>query len=300
MKAKVLGNKRVLIGIGSLLSLLACGPKSKNGDGNAQESLPKVAKTTSTNTGDKAVVGAAGVDYPADYCANIGKIKVRTDIQPEIDLLCRNEKPTALLLQYREKALKQAPGSIEVNFLTQKSTEGDDRSQFVLIWAFHVPIRPFVVKARPIYDYIAKGYKSADVDFNVKADLKEDATPDSGLHLWTTEMDYALSVKPLPSLTLSNTRKTQYNLYQVLSGNEEMGLGVEHLIESPDQTYTVSNLVNFSFNDGEGYNDGKGGTIVVNLLRFDFNNRGFPETAITTIYAVAQALANNMYEGLKQ
>jgi hypothetical protein len=110
----------------------------------------------------------------------------------------------------------------------------------------------------------------------------------------------ALNVKALPTLSIVNSRKTQYNLYQVLSGNEEMGLGVEHLIDSPDQTYKVSNLVNFSFNDGGGYNDGKGGTIVVNVLRFDFSNQGFPETSSQTIYAVAQGLAANMYDGLRQ
>lgn len=292
--------QRGLLGAIIFACTLACGPQSevKEDKKKAESAAPEQA-SSSINV-DKAVVGEAGVDYPVAYCANVAKIKVRTDIKPELDLLCRDGKPTALMLQYREKALKQAPGVIEVNFLTQKSTEASDRSEFVLIWAFHVPIRPFVVKGRPIYDYIAKGYKSADVDFAVKANLQKDAVPDSGLHLWTTEMDYALSVKPLPSLTLANDRKTQYNLYQLVSGNEEMGLGVEHLIASPDETYAVSNLVNFSFNDGAGYNDGKGGAIVVNLLRFDFNNRGFPETAVTTIMSVAQALANNMYDGLKQ
>jgi hypothetical protein len=271
----------------ALFFITACGaPKPKT------ESVPKAAA--------QAPIGAAGIDYAALYCANAVKLKLRTDIATEIDLICKDGKPTELMQEYRTRALTQEPGKIAIKFLQQKSTEETDRSEFTVIWAFHVPIRPFVVKARPLYDYIAKGYQSSDVNFAVKANRLMEAPLDSGLHLWTTEMDYALRVNALPSLAIINDRKTQYNLYQVLSGNEEMGMGVEHLIDSPDQTYKVSNLVNFSFNDGDGYNDGKGGTVVINILRFDFNNQGFPETAITTMTSVAQALANNMYEGLKQ
>jgi hypothetical protein len=270
-----------------LILMAACGAQKPK-----TESVAKSAA--------QAPIGAAGIDYAALYCANAVKLKLRNDITTEIDLICKDGKPTALMQEYRTRALTQAPGKIEIKFLQQKSTEETDRSEFTVIWAFHVPIRPFIVKARPLYDYIAKGYQSGDVSFAVKANRLMDAPLDSGLHLWTTEMDYSLRVNALPSLAITNDRKTQYNLYQVLSGNEEMGMGVEHLINSPDQTYKVSNLVNFSFNDGDGYNDGKGGTIVINILRFDFNNQGFPNTAIETMTSVAQALANNMYEGLKQ
>ncbi|HET9238157.1 MAG TPA: hypothetical protein VFO10_12935 [Oligoflexus sp.] len=270
-----------------LFLMAACGAQKPK-----TESVPKAAA--------QAPIGAAGIDYAALYCANAVKLKLRTDITTEIDLICKDGKPTELMQEYRTRALAQEPGKIDIKFLQQKSTEETDRSEFTVIWAFHVPIRPFIVKARPLYDYIAKGYQNADVSFAVKANRLMDAPLDSGLHLWTTEMDYALRVNALPSLAITNDRKTQYNLYQVLSGNEEMGMGVEHLVASPDQTYKVSNLVNFSFNDGDGYNDGKGGTIVINILRFDFNNQGFPNTAIETMTSVAQALANNMYEGLKQ
>jgi hypothetical protein len=268
--------------------ITACGP-----------SKPKATSGTQAAT-VLAPIGTAGIDYAALYCANAVKLKLRTDVSTEINLVCKDGKPTDLLQEYRTRALTQEPGKIDIRFLQQTSTEETDRSEFTVIWAFHVPIRPFIVKARPLYDYIAKGYQNTDVSFAVKANRLMEAPLDSGLHLWSTEMDYALRVKALPSLAIVNDRKTQYNLYQVLSGNEEMGLGVEHLINSPDQTYKVSNLVNFSFNDGDGYNDGKGGTIVINILRFDFNNQGFPETAVSTMTSVAQALANNMYEGLKQ
>jgi len=279
--------KKVLTLSGIIVLGTACG-----------ESKPK--PTAAVSKAAVAPIGTAGIDYAALYCSNAVKLKLRTNVSNEIDLVCKGGQPTDLLQEYRTRAINQEPGKIDIKFLQQTSTEETDRSEFTVIWAFRVPIRPFVVKSRPLYDYIAKGYQNADVTFAVKANRLMDAPLDSGLHLWTTEMDYALKVNALPSLAIINDRKTQYNLYQVLSGNEEMGLGVEHLTNSPDQTYKVSNLVNFSFNDGDGYNDGKGGTIVINILRFDFNNQGFPETAISTMTSVAQALADNMYEGLKQ
>ena len=57
-------------------------------------------------------------------------------------------------------------------------------------------------------------------------------------------------------------------------------------------------MVNMSFNDGDGYNDNKGGTIVVNFLRFDFRNEGFPDTAEKAMLEIAKGLAANMYKGL--
>lgn len=275
------------------LAIISCAEK--------KTSPAAIARNSGNQQAVQAPIGTSGIDYASLYCSNVDKIKLRTDVKFEIGLICQGGKPTPLMQEYRSLALNNPdPSKISIKFLNQKNTEAGDRSEFLLIWSFHVPVRPFVVKARPIYDYIAKGFQSSDVTFNVKANRLVGAPLDSGLHLWTTEMDYSLAVKALPTLVLSNARKAQYNLYQVLSGNEEMGLGVEHLTESPDGTYTTSNLVNFSFNDGDGYNDGKGGTVVINLLRFDFKNQGFPDTAVSTMAAVAQALADNMYQGLKQ
>ncbi len=244
-------------------------------------------------------IGSAGIDYGSLYCANVFKIKLRTDIKTELDLMCKDGRPTALFQEYRRKALQQGAQKIDINFLMLRHTEVSDRSEYTLIWSFHSPLRPYEVKARPLYQYIAKGYQDNELRFQISPNRLNDAPLDSGLHLWTTEMSYALEVKALPTLAIINDRKTQYNLYQVLSGNEEMGLGVEHLIESPDNTYRISNLVNFSFNDGNGYNDGKGGTVVINLLRFDFVNQGFPDTAVKTMSTIAQSMADNMQNGLK-
>lgn len=246
-------------------------------------------------------IGSAGVNYPKLFCQNGPKLKVRSDVKEELDLLCQGGNPTQEFINLRAEALTAAPGQIAVRFLRKNQTESDDRADFLLSWVFHVPVRPFIVKSRPLYDYIGRGHSSEKVKFDVKPSRLPDSTLEpGGLHLWSTEMNYSLAVQALPTLALANTRKTQYNLWQVLSGNEEIGMAIEHLLESPGDIYKTSSLVSISFNDGEGFNDGRGGTVVINFLKFVFNNQGFPQTAEATMMEIAQALAHHMYDGLKQ
>jgi len=203
------------------------------------------------------------------------------------------------LISYRSKALSQAPGQIELVLLKAKHDEENDLSEFEIAWAFHVPIRPFEVKSRPLYQFIAQGYSSDKITLKAGSQKRSDEELDFGMHLWSVDMNYDLTVKGTQGLSLINARKTQYNLYQVESGNEEMGFGVEHLNDPENQDYKKSTMLNFSFNDGSGYNDGKGGTVVVTLLHFVIRNQGFPATATASIQEIAKHIANTMYEGLK-
>jgi len=162
-----------------------------------------------------------------------------------------------------------------------------------------VPVRPFEVKSRPLYQFIAQGYTSDKIMLKASSQRRSDEELDFGMHLWSVDMSYDLTVKGTQGLSLVNARKTQYNLYQVESGNEEMGLGVEHLNDPENIDYKKSTMLNFSFNDGSGYNDGKGGTVVVTLLHFVIRNQGFPATATASIQEIAKHIADTMYEGLK-
>ncbi len=274
----------------SLLCLgLACSEKKKMG-----------AAATSANAVVDPV-GKAGVNYPKLFCENAPKIKVRSDISEELALLCNNKQPTQEFIDLRAEALSSTPGQIDVRFLRKIQTEADDGADFMLGWVFHVPVRPFIVKGRPLYDYIAQGHQGEKVKFNVTTEKLPDSTLEpGGLHLWSVEMNYSLAVQALPTLALANVRKTQYNLWQVLSGNEELGIAIEHLTESPGDIYKASSLVSISFNDGDGFNDGRGGTVVINYLKFKFTNQGFPQTAEQTMMEIAKALANHMYNGLKE
>jgi hypothetical protein len=183
----------------------------------------------------------------------------------------------------------ESSGSIESN-----------TSEFLIAWSFHVPIRPFEVKSRPIYDFVAQNYDSETITLASESTRKPDDVLTSGLHLWSVDMNYNLTIKATASRFLESQRNTEYNLYQVLSGNEEMGLGVEHLIDTDNPDFSQSTMVNISFNDGDGFNDGNGGTVVITLLHFELTNHGFPETADASIHEIAKHTAQVMYDGLKQ
>ncbi len=240
------------------------------------------------------------VDYPKLYCENVDKLQLRALVKDELSYFCKNGKPTPDLLKSRSKALTDEPGKFQLVLLQAEHDSENDQSEFLIAWSFHVPIRPFEVKARPIYDYVASGFSSDVIDLKAQASRRLDDPLDSGLHLWSTDMSYDLTVKGTQGLTLASQRKTQYNLYQVQSGNEEMGFGVEHLTDVDNPNFLKSTMLNLSFNDGRGFNDGKGGAVVVTLLHFVLSNQGFPATATKSIQEIAQHTADGMYNGLKE
>jgi hypothetical protein len=240
------------------------------------------------------------IDYPKLYCENVEKLKLRSDIKEELAFFCVNGKPTKEFLDFRKDALTQTPGGYKLQLLQAEHDPESDRSEFLIAWAFHVPIRPFEVKSRPIYDYVAQNFTSDTIDVKAAASRRMEDPLDSGLHLWSADMNYDLTIKGTQGLTLTSQRKTQYNLYQVQSGNEEMGFGVEHLAEEANPNFSRSVMLNVSFNDGSGYNDGKGGAVVVTLLHFVLSNQGFPATATKSIQEIAQHAADSMYNGLKE
>jgi hypothetical protein len=264
-----------------------CGGGS--GGGGAAGSEPAAV----TGGGNATGGSTAGLDFPKLYCDSVNTLKLRSDVKEEISFFCLNGKPTREFLDFRTEALNQAPGAYKIKLLQAEHDPEGDSSEFLLAWSFRVPIRPFDVKSRPIYNYIAKDYASAEVD------LKSAATPsagalDSDLHQWSVDINYDLAIKGTQNLTLESQRTTQYNLYQVQPGNEELGFGVEHLTASANDNYKRSVMLNVSFNDG------KGGSVIVTVLHFVLSNQGFPATATSAIQEIAQHAADGMYNGLKQ
>jgi hypothetical protein len=275
-----------IVGLTIALALTACkSPKKESGSNQA-----------ATGAGDSSVV----LDYPKLYCEHVSRLKLRTDVSNELGVFCENGLPTQQMLDFRSRAIAAEPGKIELVTLKSEQDDATDTSRFMIAWSFRVPIRPFEVKSRPIYEFIAKGYQSEAIKLVASSKKRDDDPLDSGLHLWSVDMNYTLNVKGTSGISLDSQRKTQYNLYQVQSGNEEMGFGVEHLADAANPDFTRSTMINLSFNDGEGYNDGKGGAVVITTLHFEINNQGFPSTARQAILEIAQFIANEMYQGLKQ
>jgi hypothetical protein len=271
-------------------------PSGTNGDDGGTET-PQDGQAA--NAGNDKAVTVAIPDYPALYCKYVGQVKSRADVSQEVSYFCRDGAPTAELLGLRTK-LQAEGGHIRPRVLKEKHDKENETSEFILAWGYYVPIRPFEVKARPLYEYIAKNIQRDDLTLASTTERHPDAGLDHGLHLWSAKMNYDLSVKASSGLTLDSIRNTEYNMYQVQSGNEEMGFGVESMTDTDNPDYSRSVMINLSFNDGTGYNDGKGGALVFNLLHIVINNRGFPVTASETINEIGNFLADSMYDGLKK
>jgi len=267
---------------------------------DSQSAAAEATENQSAQATEDKVPTLEIIDYPKLYCENVDKLLLRTDIKNELSYFCKGGKPSPDLIKSRAQALADEPGKFKLVLLQAEHDSENDQSEFLIAWSFHVSIRPFEVKARPIYDYVASGFSSDVIDLKAQASRRLDDPLDSGLHLWSADMSYDLTVKGTQGLTLASQRKTQYNLYQVQSGNEEMGFGVEHLTDTDNPNFIKSTMLNLSFNDGRGFNDGKGGAVVVTLLHFVLSNQGFPATATKSIQEIAQHTAVGMYNGLKE
>ena len=249
---------------------VACssGPGPLQGRNNKFEinGLADADQNVKTNLdGDLSDTGRSGVNYMQIFCKNVGMLQLRYDITREVSRLCDGSKPTEQFRTYRREGLELVAMNTSANSLTEgdekkpyklrflKNDRDDlrDRSYYELMWVFHVKTRPNMIKKQPLYDFVAKGVSSSLLDLNVDVQrlAPETLTP-GGLHLWSHKMTYGLQFTALEDLTLRNQRSTEYNLYQVVSGNEEIGLGIEHLTDSPDGAYEKSSMVNVAFNDG--------------------------------------------------
>jgi hypothetical protein len=237
-------------------------------------------------------------DYPPRYCLHVRKLKLRAEVEDELSYFCKGTEPTKELLALRE-ALIKTPGELKIEKVLSSNSAETESSELKLVWGYYFPkIRPFVVKAKPIYEFISKNMKDELIDLSAKNARQPDDSVDSGMHLWSVKMEYALKLNAADGLVLSSNRQTQYNLYQVESGNEELGFGVETLTDGNNGDFTVSTMLNLSMNDGTGYNDGTGGAVILNMLHLKMNNKGFPETTSKAIDKLGFFFAKSMYDGI--
>ena len=304
-----------LIGLSAAIVLVtACGSKTKlgsktesttNSRGHTSSYNPNDASSKTKNSENAQVIDTEGIKqrYPELYCKRVVELQVqlRADVTEQLKYFCPDGKPSPAMLTMRQRLLDAANGRTAVEIISEPDSGNPsyrEESEYVIAWGYRVGIRPFEVKARPLYEFIANDLNSDGVVMTGTQSRRPDGEVDSGLHLWSVDMTYDLKVRATNGIDLTNVRKTQYNLYQVESGNEEMGFGVEALTEPAD--FSTSTMLNLSFNDGQGFNDGKGQAIILNILHIKLQNKGFPETAAMAINKIANFLADSMYEGLSK
>jgi hypothetical protein len=112
-------------------------------------------------------------------------------------------------------------------------------------------------------------------------------------------MEHKIKIDTGTGAIFERDRVKEYNLYQLLSGNEEMGVAEEHL-DGENPHYIRSIQLTFAFNDGTGYNNDKGGAIIITLVHVIVRNEGFPEITSSVTTKVSKAMGQLMYEGLKE
>lgn len=255
----------------------------------------KAADSDSDETSPPPETAPSGDLFAQRYCQAIGKVKLRQDLAAELSYYCKKDAATSKFLSLI-KAAGEAPQGQTPVYTEQETVTEDYRSEFVYLWAFAVPIKPIDIKDRQISENLAKGFQSDKIRLTTKATALGPETLDPGLHLKSTALEYALDIQAPSGVKIENKRHTQFNIYQV--GDTEMGFSEEHLTDTQNPDYSVSNMINLSIKDGRPGKDGNS-TIVVSLLRINFFNRKSPDTARDTTQAISQYLADSLYQALK-
>ena len=279
--------------------LLIVGCTKSGGDMNDKSRSSKGLAGQDIASGSGKTSEKVVVDYPPRYCDYASKFQpiLRADITENLRYFCDGATPTKDMLDLRSFLIEN-PGKLEIKKIVNSNDEANDVSEFKLVWGYYIPkLRPFKVKSLPFYSFIAKELSEGNLNSKTVAQRLSDDTLDPNMHIWSAELGYDLKIQASASRSLSARRKTQYNLYQVESGNEEMGLGVEHLLDGYGGEYKKSILINLSFNDGQGFNDGKGGTVVLNMIHLVMDNKGFPELTGQALDKLGNFLAKSMYDG---
>lgn len=238
------------------------------------------------------------LDYPNLYCKHVGQLKLNVDVSEQLSKFCQDGKPTPLMLEYRDESLSRPDQKYKIRTLYEASDLKSEQSEFVFVWSFTLPMRPFNVKEHPIYEYIVKPFKSERVDMRSTYVKRTDDPTVTGLHLWSVDVAYDLTIYPHPSMSLKNSRKTRYDLYQVQSASEEMGFGIEYLTEVDKDNFSKYTFLNLAFNDGSGYNDGRGKSVIIGYLHLQMNNQSFPAVAKETALEIAERACQNLFDGL--
>jgi hypothetical protein len=277
--------------LAATLLLAACESKSSN---SASTTSTATGSGTSTGTGSGAgtATGTTSAHYQ-DFCKQIAGVKPRADVSAELALLCSGDKAAKRFEELYQEALTQTSGDIKIYRIT---TAEDDAgySNIQVAWSFLAPKKIADFRNAPLIDKLSEPYTSATIEQTTKAEKNGDDTLDSPLHLISVNFTYDMNIKNEQNLDLSNKRNTQFNLYQVQGGNENLGVAIEHLVDTDNEDYKRATM----FNAAVSAPDGKG-AVIVTVLNYSIFNKGLHSTAVDSIEEVAKNAGASMYKALQ-
>ncbi len=271
---------------------LLCGAMSCNKPAHHPASEEVIPAQDEADEAVTAVDPQVEKDLAIAFCANVGALKLRVEASQEIAFFCKGKSPSVEMQKLRKSVLEDQTKRPEPVLLQAEHDPETKLSQFLLAWGFSVPASLIELRDKKLYEFIAQGFQTDSLEMQASSQLRADDPLDGGLHIYSVDLNYDLMIHGPQGLDLKSQRSTQYNLYQVKAGDEDLGLGIEHLLSSEGGGYTHSTMINVSMSDG------KGGTIVLTLLHFAINNQGFSATATRSIQDIAKHLSETMYTGL--
>jgi hypothetical protein len=267
---------------------LACASKQKGEAGPAPNPQPP-----------SPAVSSAPADYPQVFCQNLPKLKIKPvpNLEASITYFCKSGNATDKLRSLIQAATAAPDDPKEqTKIYVEKSIDTPvGWSEFIYLWAFVAPIQPVDIKNRPVVETLAKGYSSPTTEMKTTAtSLGIEALDNTGFHIKSAKLDYALRITGDNGFKAEHTRTTEFNIYQVATS--EMGFSEEHLIDAQNPNYKFSTMINLSIKDGR---PGKTGSVVVNLLNINIFNQGSPSVAKNTAADISRYLAESLYNALK-
>jgi hypothetical protein len=275
--------------LAATLLLAACESKSSS---NASTTATATGSGTSTGSAT-GTAGAATSAHYQDFCKQIANVKPRADVTVELALLCSGDKVVKRFEELYQEALTKTSGDIKIYRIA--ATEDDaGYSNIQVAWSFLAPMKIADFRNAPLIDNMSQPYTSATIEQTTKAEKNGDDSLDSPLHLISVNFSYDMNIKNEQNLDLSNKRNTQFNLYQVQGGNENLGVAIEHLVDTDNADYKRATM----FNAAVSAPDGKG-AVIVTVLNYSIFNKGLHSTAVDSIEEVAKNAGASMLKALQ-
>ena len=253
--------------------LVACGTEKKSDANTKEETVmpyaPEILNLTTIDGLDnhKAKVRS---DLKPIFCQHVYLLPLKSDFDKELGYLCEDGKPSAGLnnLDLAASAVGDDPKPIEIS----TEHEGEYTTGFYAV-AYHVPVPPKWVRnsSIPYFMMTDAEYGEVTVDGEVDQDLT--ASIGGDLQFGKYNLSYATDVATPDDKPFANSRKTEFNAYQVHGGNPDIGIGTEHLTDDSNADFEFFNGITVTIGT-EG-----GGSLLITLIRSKVRNNGYEDLA---------------------
>lgn len=282
----------LLLGASLSLGLVACKDKDKTDSKNAGPKLfasQDILKFSDIE-GLSSQTSTIREDLQDLFCIHVYNLPLKSNFDYEFGYLCENNKPTSLFTTIGQHAqiVGAQPRAVE---LSLEHKEGGI-SEGTYVTVYHLPNEPKWVKTSHIQDYMTTDtqYDYLKMDAEVSKDLNDLVGGD--LQFSKYNLRYVTEVTTPDNTSFSNERTTELNSYQVYGGNSDMGLGAEHLVESPEGKYKTYNTITLTIGDKQG------GAHLITIIHIAVANNGYPETTQKVMSDLATAQATHVHDGI--